>query len=469
MPGGRALDDTARIAPELVAAGVDCFRVSGGISDALVTMMVGRSDYGPAHNAAQAQAIKQVVDVPVMLVGRVHDPEVAEQLLREGKADLIAMARPLLADPQLPQKVSAGNAASIRRCISCEHCIDSMQMYDNLACAVNPLSGREYLATTPTVGAKKVLVIGSGAAGLEAARYAAQSGHRVVLVEQQQRLGGSLLLASAVHADNQRFLDWLLQEVKRLEITVRLGVCADEELVRNEAPDAVIVATGAAVHTPPIPGAESPGVLTGAYLRQLLQGTLHIDNAQRTNRWLRPLLPALAPLLQRAMAPSLLRVASQQWMPLGKRVVVIGADLAAIELAEFIARRGRDVCLFDDGKKLAPEVGKKRRHEHMDRLDQLNVAVNTGVEILRVEPSLVCYRTQTGAERKISADNVIVAGSPAPDTRLADALHRAGFTVYPIGDCSGLGLIAGATADAAAAVEQISGCRSESDRVAVSP
>ncbi len=143
MPGGRAIDDTQRLAPELVAAGVDCFRVSGGISDALVTMMVGRSEYGYAHNIAQAAALKHVVDVPVMLVGRIHDPELAEQILADGQADLIAMARPLLADPYLPRKVLEGRPARIRRCISCENCIDSMQTSDNLGCAVNPFSGRE--------------------------------------------------------------------------------------------------------------------------------------------------------------------------------------------------------------------------------------------------------------------------------------------------------------------------------------
>ncbi len=104
MPGGRAIDDTQRLAPALVAAGVDCFRVSGGISDALVTMMVGRSEYGYAHNIAQAAALKHVVDVPVMLVGRIHDPELAEQILIDGQADLIAMARPLLADPSCHRK-----------------------------------------------------------------------------------------------------------------------------------------------------------------------------------------------------------------------------------------------------------------------------------------------------------------------------------------------------------------------------
>ena len=129
-PGGRSIDDTQRIARDLVAAGVGAFRVSGGISDPLVTMMVSSTESGSAPNVAQAEALKNVVDVPIILVGRVHDPELAEQILQKGQADMVAMARPLLADPYLPQKVIDGRPDRIRRCISCENCIDSMQTHE---------------------------------------------------------------------------------------------------------------------------------------------------------------------------------------------------------------------------------------------------------------------------------------------------------------------------------------------------
>ncbi len=449
-PGGRALDDTQRLAPELVAAGVSCFRVSGGISDSLVTMMVGRSEYGDAHNVAQAEAIRNVVDVPVMLVGRIHDPEVGERILAEGKADLIAMARPLLADPELPNKVMMGKPQRIRRCISCEHCIDSMQTRDNLGCAVNPFSGREAELVISS-GRMKVLVVGAGAAGLEAARLAAEAGHRVVLLERQHRLGGSLTLASTVHADNQRFLDWLLAEVARLDIEVRTGIEATLESVRAEHPDAVIVATGAAVSTPDIPGAEQPHVLTGALLREVAAGELTAENAYRLSSWQRYLLRALPARCQQWLSPRVLRRLSRLWLPLGREVVIIGADLAAVELAEFLAARGRRVHLLDSGKKIAPEVGKKRRHEHMDRLDALRVTVNTGVEIRRIGRTAVVIAA-AGSERCIRADSIIVAGEPTADKRLAEALGAAGLQVQAIGDCTGLGLIAGATAAAAQAV-----------------
>ncbi len=454
VPGGRSIDDTQRLAPEFAAAGVDCFRVSGGISDSLVTMMVGRSEYGDAHNIAQAEAIKNVVDVPVMLVGRIHDPELGEQILANGQADLIAMARPLLADPELPRKVIAGQPERIRRCISCENCIDSMQMHDDLACAVNPLSGREHeLVISP--GKKKIVVVGGGTGGLEAARMAAEAGHRVVLLEKQRRLGGSLTLASTVHLDNERFLNWLLAEVERLDIEVRTGCAATVESVKAEYPGAVIVSTGARVKMPEIPGIEKSHVLTGALMRQMLAGDLQDDESWRLPKWQQWVVEKGVPLVQGIMNPGLLRQASKFWLPLGNEVVIVGIDLVAVELAEFLAVRGRKVHLLDRGKKIAPEVGKKRRNEHMDRLDQLRITVNTAVEILRIEKDSVIISVG-GVERAVCGDSIIVAGDPVADTSLAQALEAEGMSVHSIGDSTGLGLIAKATRTAAEAVAALS-------------
>ncbi len=454
VPGGRAIDDTQRLAPELVAAGVDAFRVSGGISDSLVTMMVGRSELGDAHNIAQAEAIKHVVDVPVIVVGRLHDPEVAEQVLADGRADLVAMARPLLADPELPNKISTGRVKQLRRCISCQHCIDSMQMHDNLACAVNPFAGREYELQLQR-GTKKLAIIGGGTAGLQAACLAADQGHQVVLFEQHKRLGGSLNLAATVHSDNERLLSWLLDEVRRLKIELRLGVRAGPIEVQKEQADAVLVATGAGLRTPDIPGMDQAHVLTGSSLRQMLGFATGSAEQSVQLRWPLNWLAKFAAVNQKFLTPKRLRSWSRYWLPMiGRRVVIIGADVVAVELAEFLARRGRRVHLLDEQHRIAPELGKKRRHEHMGRLDELRVTVNTGVLVERIDADAVIVRSDQH-EHRIPCNSVIIAGRPEPAPELAKELQQAGFTVHCIGDSLAPGLIAGAAKTAAEALAQL--------------
>src|SRR5690349_10016656 len=134
VAGGRPMFETAQMAPELVAAGVDCFHVSGGVIDRLVTGMVNAADDGDALNVGAAAAVKEVVDVPVIAVGRIHDPERAEQILADGRADFIAMGRPMLADPELALKLTDGRANRVRRCISCENCIDAMEQRFSVDC-----------------------------------------------------------------------------------------------------------------------------------------------------------------------------------------------------------------------------------------------------------------------------------------------------------------------------------------------
>ena len=147
---------------------------------------------------AAAAAVKRVVDVPVIAVGRIHSPALAEKILAEGHADLVAMGRPLLADPELPEKARSGRAGEVRLCISCQNCIDSMEVRDGMDCAINPRSGREVeLRAQAAPRPRRVLVIGGGPGGLEAARVAAERGHRVTLFERNGHLGGALVAASS--------------------------------------------------------------------------------------------------------------------------------------------------------------------------------------------------------------------------------------------------------------------------------
>jgi 2,4-dienoyl-CoA reductase (NADPH2) len=441
VAGGRSLDDTARIAPRLVAAGVDAFHVSGGVIDRLTSAIVTGPVFRDAHNLAAASAVKNVVDVPVMAVGRIHDPQLAEQILRRNQADLIAMARPLLADPELPQKLREGRLREVRRCISCQNCVDSMET-TTMNCAVNGRSGREgELSLAPADAPRRIVVVGAGPGGLEAARLAALRGHQVALYERAPFLGGALVAAATVHPENRPLLDFLVREVKRLPVEIHTREALTAEAIRLLSPDAVVVATGGRVVAPAIPGDDRPNVFTGPQLRQWLTGGLDPAAERRTPAWQRAGLRLLGRPLARFVQPATLRALTKVWMPLGRRVVVVGADLAALELAEFLASRGRRVTLVDPGDQLAPEVGLKRRTEHMDRLDRLGVVVNTGVVPEEICASGIRIRGEDGRSAEIAADSIAIAGRLEAETSLFDAVKASLPATWAIGDCTGLGLI----------------------------
>jgi 2,4-dienoyl-CoA reductase (NADPH2) len=183
-------------------------------------------------------------------------------------------------------------------------------------------------------------------------------------------------------------------------------------------------------------------------MREMLTGLVSPADAARLPAWQRIGSIAAGVLGGRLANPAVLRAATRRWMPLGRRVAVVGADLAAVELAEFLAGLGREVALLDDGDVMAPEVGAKRRAEHMVRLDRLGVTVNLGAVPLRITGSGLDCRFSGGREDTVEADSVVLAGRLEADPSLAEALVDQGAEVHAIGDCTGLGLIRGAVADA---------------------
>ena len=419
----------------MVAAGVDAFHVSGGVIDRLVTGMVNAADDGDEVNVGAAAAVKEVVDVPVIAVGRIHHPQRAEWIVANGRTDFIAMGRPMLADPELPNKLATGQSDRVRKCISCENCIDAMEQRFSVDCAVNPRTGKEReLAVHPAARSKHVVVIGGGPAGMEAGRVAADRGHRVTLFEHNGQLGGALLWASISHPENEPFLSYLRGEIGRstAKVVLRHEVSFDD--VVDLRPDAVVVATGGRVVLPSVTGAGLPHVRNGPALRELLA---RLMGGRR----------------QRLVRPAAVRMATRAWMPLGHRVVIVGGDLVAIELAEFLAARDRLVSVLESGRTIAPEIGNKRRTEHMDRLDRLGVAVHVRTAVEEIVPDGVVFTPSGGSSRHLGADNVVVAGTLEPNSELYEKLVAAmtNTTVTAAGDCTGLGLIRKATEDGARA------------------
>ena len=408
--GGREINDTQRLAPLLVKAGVDCFHVSGGVGDANITQIITGPEFGKGYNVAAATAIKQVVDVPVMVVGQNMDPTDADQIVAEGRADLVAMGRALLADPQLPNKARTGRFREINRCNLCQGCVDVMTAeFNGAGCSVNPRAGKEEtFPLTPAEVSKKVVVVGGGPGGLAAAMYACERGHEVVLIEKEEELGGAFRWASTLYGRNQLFLDYLINRVSDLPIEIRLGTEANQTTLEGLAPDTIVLATGGRFASPSIPGDHQDHVVTGSAVLELVD---QIRSAQAASD-----------------------------LGLGDSIAVIGADLIGIELADVLAERGKRVHLIEPSRRMATPAGKKRREDHCKRLDLLGVPINTGVGIKEITKRGVMLELEDGQESCVQADTVIVAGHPDADASLADKLQGVAEHVHAIGDATGFGL-----------------------------
>lgn len=446
-PGGITLADAQAVAKLAEAAGVDAVSVSAyAATTSGVAFTQAPLVQQPGGFLEWTAAIKQAVNIPVIAVGRI-EPEVGDSAIAAGHCDFIAMGRKLLADPQLPEKLATGQAQAIRPCIYCYVCVSQIFINERVKCAVNPQTGHEAeRVITPADHARHIAVVGGGPAGLEAARVAALRGHRVTLLERSERLGGTLFFAALAYPENGRLLDNLQHQVKQLPIDVRLGVGVSAALLRDLGVDQVIVATGARRAAPDIPGATQDHVWSGDELRRLLTG----DRAEEIAR-------SKLSLTQRAMmkAGSLIGVTdsseamqklSHVWMPLGKRVTIIGGGLVGLELAEFLIARGRQVCVLESASHLGRELAIVRRWRVLHGIRVHGGQLLTGVTVTAIEGKYVRYRTAEGEACELRADSVVLASGAMPDTTLAQTLGNEGFKVVSIGDCESLGYIEGAIA-----------------------
>ncbi|MFQ5762636.1 MAG: FAD-dependent oxidoreductase, partial [Candidatus Bathyarchaeia archaeon] len=343
-----------------------------------------------------AEGVKKTVSVPVITVGRFNDPEVAEKILREGKADFVAMGRALVADPELPKKARQGRVEDIRYCTGCTRgCIGRLLVGGlRISCDVNPAVGkeREY-ELKPTTRIREVLVVGGGPGGMEAARVAALRGHRVTLLERGSRLGGQLLLATAspYKGEVKRLLNYLSKQVEKAGVSVELNTLATVEMVLARKPDVVIVATGAQPLIPDIPGADGKNVATAW---DVLSGAVDV----------------------------------------GEDAAVVGGGIVGCEAAEFLVEKGKKVHVVEMLNDIALDMPPRARAWLLQRFQQQGIMKLVDSKVHEITDAGVVIESN-GQRRLVEAGNVVVAMGSKPDSELAEALRDKLDELYDIGDC----------------------------------
>jgi 2,4-dienoyl-CoA reductase (NADPH2) len=450
IPGGIRFEDAQRTAQLVEAAGADAVHVSAYADPGSgVAFTEAPLVHRPCGYVRFAAGIKRRVRVPVIAVGRI-EPEEADRIVREGSADFVAMGRKLLADPELPNKLAAGRRSDVRPCVYCYTCVGQIFLNAPVKCAVNPATGREAeFEIAPAAVRRRVLVVGGGPAGLEAARIAALRGHAVTLCERSRRLGGTLRLSELLEPTHAALVDWLEAQVRGLAIELRLGEEVSAERVAALAPDVTLLAVGARHPAPPIPGVALRHVWSGEDFRALLSGE-DGGGAAKLSLAGRALVTA-AHRLGATRDPARARRLTRAWMPLGERVLIAGGGLVGVELAAFLAERGRRVTLIEESAHFATEMALPRRWRALHELREAGVALVPRTRAVRIEPGAVWVEAETGPPRRLPADSVVLASRVEPAPELAEALRARGHEAHPIGDCHRVGLLEGALLDAARA------------------
>ncbi len=424
--GGLTIDDTVEIGRQLCGEGsIDYLSLAQGNFNSIEAHLPDRHWPILAFRDLHARFKPVANGVPVVLTTRIQGPEQAESVLAAGEADMIGLCRALLADPDWPAKARAGKPEDIRRCIACNQCWSWISTGEPIACATNAMAGREYLwpklERDRVELPRHVVVVGGGPAGLEAARVAATRGHRVTLMERDAELGGRIRFVHEVrhHEEMRNFLDFLIPQTKKAGVSIKTGVDATPACILAEAPDEVIIATGATPSAPELAGDGSVPVITA-------DGQVPLDG--------RP----------------------------GKRVVIMDEDgyYWTTAIAESVMAQGREAVMVTRFFEVAREVPMVSRIAFLRELDRNGGQVRPNHYVARASNGGVALRHfLTGREEFIEDVAAVVwVGRTTPNHGLLEELMAAGLEksrIRVVGDAFQPRRIANALVEAHTAARSI--------------
>jgi len=397
VTGGLSREEAIRFA-KMIEDKVDCIHVSAGMMAEPSTIPYFHPPnylpHGP--NVHLAEKIKQEVNIPVTCVGAITDPEMAEDIIANGRADLVAMARALIADPELPIKTLKGKTTDIIPCTRCLECLGRVAAFLPVRCASNPVSGRETecSAIPDSKHNKKVVIAGGGPAGMQAAITAVSRGHNVILYEKTDSLGGSLTAAAIppFKGDTKRFLYYLFDRIDSLPVEVRLSTEATPENIRAENPDVLIIAVGAKAVIPDIPGIDKPFVSSAT---DILEG--------RT-------------------------------IP-GNSIVVAGGGLVGCETALFLAQQGKKVVIVEMLDDIASDLNPVSRILLLELLEKEGVEIRTNEKLVEIEKDGIKVADRASRIRMVAADTVVLSLGFQVEHDTVNTLGKSVPETRVIGDC----------------------------------